>query len=261
MKLIGAGLPRTATTTQMIALEMLGFPCYHMRDMMADPATSVPQYRAALNGNADWDEIFEGKESTVDWPAAYHWRELSEVYPDAKVLLSVRDAESWVRSMENTITQVFMGDTLMYHLARAQYHVDPLYAAWIDLLTEMNWGDERGAFAGTNGEPAADGRCDGALESDGHRHGARGSAARLASEGRLGAALRAARRARSRRDRSRTSTTPRTSRRTSSWLPPSTRSTLGGSRTARLEDPADEASGWAGRRFRLALSDRGAGGG
>jgi hypothetical protein len=155
MKLIGAGLPRTATTTQMIALEMLGFPCYHMRDMMSDPATSVPQYRAALDGNADWDEIFEGKESTVDWPAAYHWRELIDVYPDAKVLLSVRDADSWVRSMEQTITQVFMGDTLMYHLARAQYHIDPLYAAWIDLLTEMNWGDERGAFAGTNGEPAA----------------------------------------------------------------------------------------------------------
>ena len=55
--------------------------------------------------------------------------------------------------MENTIIQVFMGDTFMYHLARAQYHVDPLYAAWIDLLTEMNWSDERGAFAGTNGDP------------------------------------------------------------------------------------------------------------
>ena len=45
MKLIGAGLPRTATTTQMIALEMLGLPCYHMRDMMADLETSVPQWR------------------------------------------------------------------------------------------------------------------------------------------------------------------------------------------------------------------------
>ena len=120
MKLIGAGLPRTATTTQMIALEMLGFPCYHMRDMMADPATSIPQWRNALNGEADWDEIFEGKDSTVDWPAAYHWRELVDVYPDAKVLLSVRDADSWVRSMEQTIIQVFMGDTLMFHLARAQ---------------------------------------------------------------------------------------------------------------------------------------------
>ena len=155
MKLIGAGLPRTATTTQMIVLEMLGLPCYHMRDMMADPATSVPQFRKALEGDADWDEIFEGKESEVDWPASYHWRELIDVYPDAKVLLSVRDADGWVRSMENTINQVFFGDSLMHHLARAQYHVDPLYAAWIDLLTEMNWGEERGAFAGTNGEPGA----------------------------------------------------------------------------------------------------------
>jgi sulfotransferase family protein len=154
MKLIGAGLPRTATTTQMIALEMLGLPCYHMRDMMADLETSVPQFRKALEGDADWDEIFEGKESEVDWPAAYHWRELIEVYPDAKVLLSVRDADTWVRSMSNTINQVFFGDSLMHHLARAQYDIDPRYAAWIDLLNEMNWG-ERGAFAGTNGEPAA----------------------------------------------------------------------------------------------------------
>jgi hypothetical protein len=154
VKLIGAGLPRTATTTQMIALEMLGLPCYHMRDMMGDVETSVPQWSKALEGEGDWDELFAGKDSTVDWPAAYHWRELMDVYPDAKVLLSVRDADSWVRSMENTILQIFYGDTFMHHLARAQYAIDPLYASWIDLLTEMNFG-ERGAWAGTNGEPAA----------------------------------------------------------------------------------------------------------
>jgi hypothetical protein len=152
MKLLGAGLPRTATTTQMIALEMLGLPCYHMRDMMSDLETSVPQWRKAFEGQGDWDEIFAGKESTVDWPAAYHYAELMDVYPDAKVLLSVRDADSWVRSMDNTITQIFYGDTLMHHLARAQYHLDPNYKAWIDLLTEMNFGEERGVWAGTNGE-------------------------------------------------------------------------------------------------------------
>jgi hypothetical protein len=154
MKLIGAGLPRTATTTQMIALEMLGLPCYHMRDMMMNMETSVPQFRKALEGDADWDEIFEGKESEVDWPASYHWRELIEVYPDAKVLLSVRDADSWVRSMQNTINQVFFGDSLMTHLAKARYAIDPPYAAWIDLLTEMNWSEERGVF-GTSDDPAA----------------------------------------------------------------------------------------------------------
>src|SRR5215213_6096209 len=120
MKLIGAGLPRTATTTQMIALEMLGLPCYHMRDMMADLETSVPQWRQALEGNGQWDEIFEGKESTVDFPASYFWRELMDVYPDAKVLLSVRSAESWVDSMQNTIAQIWFGESLMHHLAQMQ---------------------------------------------------------------------------------------------------------------------------------------------
>jgi hypothetical protein len=153
MKLIGAGQPRTATTTQMIALEMLGLPCYHMRDMMMDLEGSVPQWRKAFEGDGDWDEIFAGKESTVDWPAAWHYKELIEVYPDAKVLLSVRPADSWVNSMENTITQIFFRDTFMHHLVRAQYNIDPNYAAWIDLLTEMNFGEERGVWRGTNGEP------------------------------------------------------------------------------------------------------------
>lgn len=153
MKLIGAGLPRTATTTQMIALETLGLPCYHMRDMMSDLETSVPQFRKAFEGDADWDEIFKGKESAVDWPASWHWRELMDVYPDAKILLSVRSADGWVRSMEQTITRVFFGDSLLRRLVQARYEIDPPFAAWIDLLSEMNWG-ERGAFKGADGDPA-----------------------------------------------------------------------------------------------------------
>jgi hypothetical protein len=137
MKLIGAGLPRTATTTQMIALEMLGLPCYHMRDMMSDLEKSVPQWRAAFEGNGNWDEIFEGKESIVDFPGSYYWRELMDVYPEAKVLLSVRSAESWVDSMQSTIAAIWFGDSLMHHLAQAQYQIDPVYASWLDVLNDM----------------------------------------------------------------------------------------------------------------------------
>ncbi len=37
MKVIGAGLPRTATLSQKMALEMLGFgPCYHMVNVLGD---------------------------------------------------------------------------------------------------------------------------------------------------------------------------------------------------------------------------------
>jgi len=137
MKLIGAGLPRTATTTQMIALEMLGLPCYHMRDMMSDLEKSVPQWRTAFEGNGNWDEIFEGKESIVDFPGSYYWRELMDVYPEAKVLLSVRSAESWVDSMQSTIAAIWFGDSLMHHLAQAQYQIDPVYASWLDVLNDM----------------------------------------------------------------------------------------------------------------------------
>jgi Sulfotransferase domain len=137
MKLIGAGLPRTATTTQMIALEMLGLPCYHMRDMMTDTAKSVPQWRRALEGDGPWDELFEGKESIVDWPGSYHWRELMDVYPDAKVLLSVRSAESWVESMHNTIAAIWFGDSLMHHVVQARYKIDPVFASWLDVLHDM----------------------------------------------------------------------------------------------------------------------------
>jgi hypothetical protein len=152
VKVIGAGLPRTATTTQKLALEMLGLgPCYHMRDLMADMERNVPLWRRALDDGAPWDQIFEGYQSTTDWPGAFHWRELIEVYPDAKVLLSVRDPDSWARSMGDTINQIYFGDSLMRHLAKARYAIDPRWAAWMDLMTDMTW-EGRGAFAGSRGE-------------------------------------------------------------------------------------------------------------
>jgi hypothetical protein len=60
-------------------------------------------HRVVHGARADWDSIFEGFQSTVDWPAFNYWRELAGHYPDAKVLLSVRDAGSWYKSISNTI--------------------------------------------------------------------------------------------------------------------------------------------------------------
>src|SRR4030088_835130 len=110
MKLIGAGLPRTATLTQKVALEMLGIgPCYHMVNVLGD-LDLVPLWQDALEGRPDWERIFEGHQSTVDWPGGFFYRELIEAYPDAKVLLSVRDPEAWERSMRDTVWGVVWGD-------------------------------------------------------------------------------------------------------------------------------------------------------
>ncbi|HUK98067.1 MAG TPA: sulfotransferase [Gaiellaceae bacterium] len=137
MKLIGAGLPRTATLSQKVALEMLGFgPCYHMVDVLSD-LDRVRPWSDALSGNANWHEIFDGFESTVDWPGSFHYRELIETYPDAKVLLSVRSGESWARSMNDTICALHYGDTMMHDLSSARARIDPHWRAFVDLMKEM----------------------------------------------------------------------------------------------------------------------------
>jgi hypothetical protein len=137
MKVIGAGLPRTATLTQKISLEMLGFgPCYHMVNILAD-LSLVPAWQSAFDGNADWDAIFAGSQSTVDWPGSFHWRELIDVYPEAKVLLSVRNGEAWATSMKNTIWGVFYDDVLMRDLSNARAKIDPGWNDYMELMKTM----------------------------------------------------------------------------------------------------------------------------
>ena len=90
MQVIGAGLPRTGTLSQKIALEMLGFaPCYHMVNVLGN-LDLAEDWRRALDGDQRWDEIFDEFESTVDWPGSYYYRELMDKYPDAKVVLGSR---------------------------------------------------------------------------------------------------------------------------------------------------------------------------
>ncbi|MGH8900358.1 MAG: sulfotransferase family protein [Egibacteraceae bacterium] len=85
---------------------MLEFPCYHMLDVMANPERTRP-WLAAIDGQpVDWEEIFGGYQATVDLPGLAFWRELVDAYPDAKVLLSVRDPARWYDSMDRTILQV-----------------------------------------------------------------------------------------------------------------------------------------------------------
>jgi hypothetical protein len=58
----------------------------------------------------DWDRVFEGYNATVDWPGAHFWRELAVHYPDARIILSVRDSQSWFRSFSKTILKLMRED-------------------------------------------------------------------------------------------------------------------------------------------------------
>jgi hypothetical protein len=79
-----------------------------MREIPGHPFDLGEGWRLAVaGGTPDWEELLNGYVATVDWPAAMFWRELSEAYPDALVLLSVRDsAETWFQSADATILPV-----------------------------------------------------------------------------------------------------------------------------------------------------------
>ncbi len=47
----------------------------------------------------DWAAVLAGYQSTVDFPGAYFWRELVAAYPEAKVVLTLRDPDRWFASI------------------------------------------------------------------------------------------------------------------------------------------------------------------
>ena len=104
IKVIGAGFGRTGTASLKAALEELGYNrCYHMQEVIANPKHAARWQAAAEGKTVDWDALLEGYQATVDWPGCTFYQALMDRYPDAKVLLNVRDPEAWYESMTNTV--------------------------------------------------------------------------------------------------------------------------------------------------------------
>jgi hypothetical protein len=120
-----------------VALEMLGFgPCAHMLPLIGDEERSTLFTRAAQGDETSLNKALDGYRSTVDWPGVYFWRQLIEKYPDAKVVLTVRDPEKWYASAERTIW------------AATNRPTPPGMAAFREMCDATNWdGTFHGRFA------------------------------------------------------------------------------------------------------------------
>jgi Sulfotransferase domain len=104
LEIIGPGFGRTGTNSLKLALEQLGFgPCHHMFEVRDHPEQLANWEAAARGERVDWDDVFRGYRSQVDWPGARYWRELAQHYQKAKVILLVRDPDSWFDSVQATI--------------------------------------------------------------------------------------------------------------------------------------------------------------
>jgi hypothetical protein len=104
LKVIGAGFGRTGTMSLKAALEQLGLgPCYHMVECLPRGPEHWQKWIDAAGGKPVWSTLFDGFESTVDFPSCSSYKALAAHYPDAKVILTVRDPEHWFESTQETI--------------------------------------------------------------------------------------------------------------------------------------------------------------
>lgn len=145
LRVVGAGLGRTGTHSLKVALErLLGAPCYHMLEVLAHPE-HIAWWRQAIAGATPrWEDLLAGYAAAVDWPVAAFWDELSVAHPDAVVLLSVRDADSWWSSASHTI----------FDVQRREPPPDPPFRELSEMVTALltqrftpHWGDEHAAKA------------------------------------------------------------------------------------------------------------------
>lgn len=107
LQVIGAGLGRTGTLSLKAALEDLGFSeCYHMTEVLSHAGHAQVWDAAARGEPVDWEALFRGYRATVDWPGCNFYPVFLRLYPDAKVILTVRDPERWYDSARQTIYYV-----------------------------------------------------------------------------------------------------------------------------------------------------------
>ena len=103
LAVIGAGFGRTGTLSMRAALNILGLgPVHHMFELIKTPALS-PRWLDALDDSNILRELLADYRSAVDWPSCHFWRELMALYPQAKVILTVREPKGWYKSIHDTI--------------------------------------------------------------------------------------------------------------------------------------------------------------
>jgi len=104
LNVIGTGFGRTGTDSMRKALNMLGVgPTHHMMELGNESRLREPWLKLVKGAEPDWNVLFTGYHACVDWPSAFYWRTLVNHYPQAKVLLTMRSAESWWKSFQATI--------------------------------------------------------------------------------------------------------------------------------------------------------------
>lgn len=99
LKVLGVGLSKTGTTSLNRALELLGLKSVHFGTRLFD----------VLNGTDDHPDFrrYDDVDAVTDLPEAWFYREILAAYTNCKAILTVREVDSWWRSVSHHFNIVF----------------------------------------------------------------------------------------------------------------------------------------------------------
>ncbi len=149
LKIIGAGFGRTGTMSLRLALNQMGFACYHLfaelRENTKRP--NLDFWRRVANApegsQHEWEKAFANYTASVDNPGCCVWRELAIAYPDAKVILTIhpKGAEAWYESTRDTSYRFSSGDNWQFRVLEI---ATPLGRQIGDISRKLVWGRSLG---------------------------------------------------------------------------------------------------------------------
>ena len=117
MRVICAGWGRTGTRSLKYALQtLLKQPAYHMQNVLLGKRDAKLWYDIIFNKpeKINWDAIYNGYGACLDFPSCNYYKELMKEYPDAKVILTIRDESSWIKSCNVLNNQIINSITFRF---------------------------------------------------------------------------------------------------------------------------------------------------
>ncbi len=165
MKVIGAGLPRSATTTQMFALETLGFGALlpHARPARGPGERAPAVGTARQKAIADWERIFGGDTRPSTGPRRATTRARRRTTPTRRSSAQRPRRRRLGEQHAHTVWAVYFGDSVLHHVCEARAASTRCGSRYIDLMTHMTWDPTDRGPCGRHEHRRRPGRRDGAL--------------------------------------------------------------------------------------------------
>ncbi|XP_078486096.1 uncharacterized protein LOC100178273 [Ciona intestinalis] len=106
MKVIIAGYPKTGTKSLTSALRTLGYTVYDYLENFQFLCNDWETVLTEGGNSEDFYRMYNGVDATLDSPVFVFWEELHRTFPDAKVILPIRDEDKWIVSFKKQCRQI-----------------------------------------------------------------------------------------------------------------------------------------------------------